>query len=143
MVTISAIKDPTSEDLGAINVLLSQLRQEIASAGTLQQLRDIAADKKAAIIVARESATVVGIASVYFIQKMGKRIGFIEDVVVDEAHRGRGIGKQLMECVIQIGKEHGATYLTLTTRPSRSAANSLYQKLGFRLRETNVYRLEL
>ena len=65
---------------------------------------------------------------------------WIEDVVVDESHRGKGYGKALMEYALDYAKSKGAVTIDLTSRPSRIEANRLYQKLGFVLRETNVYR---
>lgn len=65
---------------------------------------------------------------------------WIEDVVVDEAARGRGVGEKLNRRALDIAAEAGATSVDLTSRPSREAANRLYQRMGFEQRETNVYR---
>ena len=65
---------------------------------------------------------------------------WIEDVVVDEAARGHGVGAVLNEAAIAGAADRGARTLDLTSRPSREAANRLYQRLGFVPRETNVYR---
>lgn len=65
---------------------------------------------------------------------------WIEDVVVDEAARGRGVGEKLNRRALDIAAEAGATSVDLTSRPSREAANRLYRRMGFEQRETNVYR---
>jgi ribosomal protein S18 acetylase RimI-like enzyme len=65
---------------------------------------------------------------------------WIEDVVVDEAQRGKGIGKEMMLFAINYSKALGAESVSLTSRPSRIAANELYQKIGFKQYETNVYK---
>jgi len=67
----------------------------------------------------------------------------IEDVVVDEKYRGRGIGKKMMHHAINIAKSTGAAKIELTSHPPRIEANKLYQSLGFRKIETNVYRYEI
>jgi ribosomal protein S18 acetylase RimI-like enzyme len=67
----------------------------------------------------------------------------IEDVVVDESQRGKGIGKELMLFAVNFAKSAGAESIELTSRPSRVEANQLYKKIGFILRETNVYRYTL
>jgi ribosomal protein S18 acetylase RimI-like enzyme len=67
---------------------------------------------------------------------------WIEDVVVDNAARGRGVGALLNLRAIELAQELGAKTVDLTSRPSREAANRLYQRLGFVARETNVYRYE-
>lgn len=68
---------------------------------------------------------------------------WIEDVVVDNAVRGRGIGDKLNRVALEKAAEAGATTVDLTSRPSREAANRLYQRIGFEKRETNVYRYKL
>ena len=68
---------------------------------------------------------------------------WIEDVVVDEGARGRGVGEALNRAAIERARRQGATTVDLTSRPSRVVANRLYQRLGFQERSTNVYRLGL
>ncbi len=68
---------------------------------------------------------------------------WIEDVVVDEEARGRGVGEALNRAAIERARSAGAATVDLTSRPSREAANRLYRRLGFQERTTNVYRLDL
>jgi ribosomal protein S18 acetylase RimI-like enzyme len=68
---------------------------------------------------------------------------WIEDVVVDEAARGRGVGEALNQHALERARLLGAKTVDLTSRPSREAANRLYQRIGFVPRETNVYRYDL
>ena len=68
---------------------------------------------------------------------------WVEDVVVDEAARGQGAGHALVVAAIEHAQNIGARTVDLTSRPSREAANRLYQRAGFQLRETNVYRVTL
>ena len=68
---------------------------------------------------------------------------WVEDVVVDEAARGQGAGFALVEAAVEHAKKVGARTVDLTSRPSREAANRLYQRAGFQLRETNVYGVTL
>ena len=65
---------------------------------------------------------------------------WIEDVVVDESARGRGVGEALTVAAIGLATGAGARTVDLTSRPTREAANRLYRRLGFELRDTNVYR---
>ncbi len=67
---------------------------------------------------------------------------WIEDVVVDGDARGQGAGQKLVEAAIDLAKKRGAKTVDLTSRPSREAANRLYKRCGFDLRETNVYRVK-
>ena len=66
---------------------------------------------------------------------------WIQDVVVDESARGRGIGEALTLRAVDLAREAGARSVDLTTRPTREAANRLYRRLGFEERETSVLRL--
>ena len=63
----------------------------------------------------------------------------IEDVIVDESVRGRGIGEALVRRGLEIAREKGASGVALTSNPKREAANRLYQRMGFTKRETNAY----
>ena len=68
---------------------------------------------------------------------------WIEDVVVDEEARGHGVGELLNRAALDRARELGAKTVDLTSRPSREAANRLYQRIGFVARDTNVYRFSL
>lgn len=68
---------------------------------------------------------------------------WIEDVVVDDAARGRGVGELLNRAALDRARQLGAKTVDLTSRPSREAANRLYQRIGFVARDTNVYRYSL
>lgn len=67
----------------------------------------------------------------------------IDDVVVDDRGRGKGIGEALSRHAIELARDAGAKAVTLTSRATRAAANRLYQRIGFVQIETNVYRLAL
>lgn len=71
------------------------------------------------------------------------RRAWIEDVVVDEAAAGQGIGGMLTRAMIDRAEELGCTTVDLTSRPTREAANHLYRREGFEARETNVYRYDV
>lgn len=72
----------------------------------------------------------------------GKR-GWIEDVVVDEAYRGKALGRKLVDYAIGLARERGIQVLMLTSKPKRVAANALYRSVGFESKETNVYKMQL
>lgn len=68
---------------------------------------------------------------------------WIEDVVVEEGLRGSGFGRRLMDRALEFCREKGIATVYLTSNPKRVAANSLYQRMGFVRKETNMYKLEL
>ncbi len=141
--TVEVLRDASEGLLGQLNALLAQLRKDSPAAGTLADLQELVLNKNTHIVVAKEGEKITGVAFLLIMPKLGKRIALVEDVVVDEASRGKGIGKEIMKKAIGIAKEQHATYVTLTSRPARAEANAFYQKLGFKQKETNVYRMNL
>jgi len=106
-------------------------------------LSAIVASDASVLLLAEEDGEVVGAMTlVVFTIPTGVR-AWIEDVVVDEVARGRGVGDALNRAAIERAREAGARTVDLTSRPSREAANHLYRRLGFEQRDTNVYLLDL
>lgn len=106
-------------------------------------LEEIIGQPSSAVLVIRDSDEVVGMLVVNFNYKLHYIEARIDDVVIDPNVQGQGLGTKLMQGALNWCKDHGAESVELTSRPSRVAANKLYLKLGFRLRETNVYKLHL
>lgn len=116
-----------------------------APAPSAEAVGDIAASPATVLFVARleDGGPVVGaLTLVVFRIPTGLR-ALIEDVVVDGSVRGRGVGAGLTRAALARAREMGCRNVDLTSRPSREAANRLYQRLGFVARETNVYRMDL
>ncbi|MDQ1723034.1 MAG: hypothetical protein QOG52_62 [Frankiaceae bacterium] len=86
---------------------------------------------------------IVGVSTLAMFPIPTGRRAWVEDVIVDESVRGQGVGEALTQAMINAARSWGCKTIELTSRPSREAANRLYQRLGFTLRETNVYRFEL
>jgi ribosomal protein S18 acetylase RimI-like enzyme len=138
-VSIEVAERATPDVLDGLNRIMPQLSKS-APPLTLAELDEICVNDT--VFVARQNGEVVGsLTLVVFRLPTGLR-AWIEDVVVDEAARGLGIGESLNKAAIDLTFEKGARTLDLTSRPSRVAANKLYQKLGFKARETNVYRYD-
>lgn len=111
-----------------------------------EELAAIAASEASVLLIARDperSGEIVGsLTLVMFRIPTGLR-AWIEDVVVDESARGRGVGDALNQFALARARDAGCRTVDLTSRPSREAANRLYQRIGFTRRETNVYRFDL
>lgn len=108
-----------------------------------EQMRVALENTNAHILGAFDEGVLVGMASLYVTPMLARSIGFVEDVVVDKDHRGCGIGKELMNQLIEIAGSHDCESCDLTTQEFRERANKLYQSLGFFKKETNAYRLNL
>lgn len=131
---------PTKENLGQINVLLKQLSSNIKPI-TFEDLQKVRENGEVALVRNKEDNKIVGMGTIVYIKTMTGLLGRIEDVVVDENHRGRGIGKGIVLALIQMAEKRCVKHIDLTSSPSRKTANALYRKLGFKKRKTNVYRL--
>ena len=108
-----------------------------------RKLEDILKQTCAKLIIAKNNNKIIGsLTLILFHIPTGLR-SWIEDVVVDESHRGLGIGEMLTRFAINYAKMEGARTIDLTSRSSREVANKLYKKVGFNLRDTNVYRIDL
>lgn len=144
MVVIEQLKHADEATLKDILVLITQLRRNPAEhRGQPADLTDIVSNKNAILVVAKDGARIVGMGTLYIISKVGKRVATIEDVVVDESQRGKGLGQSLMQALIDGAKERNVDEVYLTSNPKREAANALYQKMGFELVATNPYKLKL
>lgn len=107
------------------------------------QLEALVASEASTLFLARVEDAIVGsLTLATFRIPTGVR-AWIEDVVVDESARGHGVGEALNRAALDRARAEGAITVELTSRPSREAANRLYQRLGFVTRDTNVYRFTL
>ena len=142
-VTVEEAQDVSPELIDAFARLVPQLSRSNPPP-TEAELDEIVASAASRLLVARdESGAILGsLTLVLFRIPTGVR-AWIEDVVVDESARGRGVGEALNREALRVAAEAGARTVDLTSRPSREAANRLYQRLGFKQRDTNVYRVEL
>lgn len=132
----------TDDVAEAFNRLVPQLSSSNPPP-TREFLTRIVDSEASILLVAEEDGVILGsLTLVVFLIPTSVR-AWIEDVVVDEAGRGKGVGAALNEEALTRAAALGATTVDLTSRPSREAANRLYQRLGFEARETNVYRYKL
>jgi ribosomal protein S18 acetylase RimI-like enzyme len=127
----------------AVERLVGQLSRS-AAPPTTAELSDIVSSPATDLFIAiDDGGTIIGTATlVTFRIPTGMR-AWIEDVVVDEAGRGQGVGTVLTEAMVERAQELGCRTVDLTSRPSRASANRMYQRAGFVARDTNVYRLDL
>lgn len=142
-VTVEIATEVTDELVEAFARLIPQLSRSSPNPDA-SVLGEIVASPATHLLVARDDdGTALGsLTLVLFRIPTGLR-GWIEDVVVDDAARGRGVGEALNRHAIEVAAQHGARSVDLTSRPSREAANRLYRRLGFEPRDTNVWRYDL
>ncbi|WP_278264570.1 GNAT family N-acetyltransferase [Nocardia sp. AG03] len=138
-ITVEVLRRGTDDTARAISKLLPQLSSS-APEFTTAQLTELLGDDHITLFVARADDDIVGMLTlVTYVIPTGKRAR-IEDVVVDESARGRGVAFALTEAAITTSRESGARTLDLTSRPDRESANRLYQRAGFNPRNSVTYR---
>ena len=112
---------------------------------TQDELEALVSSKSSILLIARhpdESSPIVGLLTLVIYRVPTGIRARIEDVVVDEAIRGKGVGEALVRRGLNMARDAGADGVALTSNPKREAANKLYRKLGFKRRETNLYFYE-
>lgn len=135
--------EPTPELVDAIARLLPQLSSS-AAAPTGAEIGEIVASPATTLFVARTAdGSIVGTLTLVLFRIPSGVRAWIEDVIVGEEARGQGCGEALNRAALEAARAAGARTVELTSRPSREAANRLYQRIGFTRRETNVYRYDL
>ena len=141
-VQIEILSNVTDEVVEAFARLLPQLSRSAPRLGP-DELDAVVSHEANTVLVARSGGTVTGtLTLVMFPLPTGLR-AWIEDVVVDEAARGQGTGEALTHEALRIAREAGARTVDLTSRPAREAAGRLYERLGFTIRESRLYRYPL
>lgn len=131
-----------SDLVAAVGRLIPQLSQS-AVAPSRSELEEIVSSPDSSLFLAVDGGEIVGMLSLVNYRIPTGLSAHVEDVVVDAAHSGRGIGRLLLDTAIEEARRRHARHVELTSRASREAANRLYQATGFTVRETNVYRLSL
>jgi ribosomal protein S18 acetylase RimI-like enzyme len=151
MTRVEVAAEPSPEVAEAVRRLLPQLSSS-AKPPSEDEVAEVVRAPATTLLIARPDeagesggapGAIVGMLTlVVFRLPTGVR-AWVEDVVVDTAWRGRGVGEALLRAAVGEAARRGARTLDLTSRPQREAANRLYQRVGFEVRETNVYRLVL
>jgi ribosomal protein S18 acetylase RimI-like enzyme len=140
-VPVEIAAQASEELLAACHRLIPQLSSSAAPI-TVDELAEIVNGESTMMFVARVDNQIVGLLTLAVFRIPTAVRAWIEDVVVDSSARGHGVGEALNLAAIAEAKRRGAKTVDLTSRPSREAANRLYQRIGFVARDTNVYRFD-
>ena len=115
----------------AINLWTSSFSRNFNKSLNLDYLND----PSSTTMVVCEGSTIIGVASIHIIHKLSRTLGLIEDVAVNKDHRGKGIGKSLVEKLIEIGKQKNCDKIVLNTSEKNS---KFYEKIGFEKNEIQM-----
>jgi ribosomal protein S18 acetylase RimI-like enzyme len=143
-VTVSiATPDDAAELTSAFERLVPQLSRSNPPPAEAAVAELLASDAITQFVARDDIGTIVGVATLAVFRIPTALRAWIEDVITDESARGQGIGEALTRAMLAHARQLGCTTVDLTSRPSREAANRLYQRVGFERRDTNVLRYEL
>ena len=145
MIVTVGIAGPADVDevAAAMQLLVPQLTTSNPPPGLVAVKEILESDAVDQFVARDEEGRIVGVSTLAVFPIPTARRAWIEDVIVDEAAAGQGVGAKLVDAMLARAKELGCVTVDLTSRPSREAANHLYKKLGFHQRDTNVYRFDL
>jgi ribosomal protein S18 acetylase RimI-like enzyme len=126
----------------AFKVLVPQLSKSNPppASGFVQGM--LASDAITQFVARDDDGRIVGVATLVIFPIPTAWRAWIEDVIVDEASGGQGIGTALTHAMIDHARAAGCRTVDLTSRPKREVANGMYRKIGFVQRDTNVYRYD-
>jgi ribosomal protein S18 acetylase RimI-like enzyme len=138
-VQVEVLDEVTGEVVEAFGRLVPQLSRSAQPLGPAE-LEAVTGCPANTVLIARASGAIVGTTTlVMFPLPTGLR-AWIEDVVVDESARGQGAGEAMTQEALRLAREAGARTVDLTSRPAREAAGRLYERAGFKLRDSRLYR---
>jgi len=132
----------STEVADAIRHLLPQFSSS-ASSPSDELIKQVINSGASRLLVASEAGFVHGMLTIVIFPIPSGIRAWIEDVVVDAACRGKGVGEALIREALALARREDARTVNLASRPSRLAANRLYKRIGFVPRETNIYKLEI
>ncbi len=142
MVRIEKVTGATAEVHAALAHLLPQLNDRLP-VPSMERIQALVADPAVTVLLAKDGEEVVGTTTVIVYTTPFWIKARLDEVVVDEAARGKGVGAALVSAALDVAREKGAQVAELQSAKNREAANRLYPRMGFTLRETNVYRIVL
>src|ERR1700674_3276368 len=140
MVRIESVTEATPEVYAALERLLPQLNPQLP-VPSMERLQAIVADPAVTLLVARDGEQIVGTTTVIVYTTPFWIKARLDEVVVDGAARGKGVGAALVEASLDLARANGVEVVELQSGVQREAAHRLYARIGFKLRETNVYRI--
>ena len=143
-IRVEVVEQATDEIRQALGRLLPQLNPTLP-APDMDRLRRLVADPAVTLLVARDGDEIVGTTTVIVYTTPFWIKARLDEVVVDARARGSGVGEALVKAALDIGREHGAQVAELQSGrgETRAAAHRLYERLGFKIRETDVMRIVL
>jgi ribosomal protein S18 acetylase RimI-like enzyme len=141
-VEVEVVRETTDEIVDAFGRLLPQLSSS-AEPLDREAVERLVREEASTLLVARDGGDIVGTLTLVLFRIPSGLRARVEDVVVDTEARGRGVAATLTRHALRLAQEAGARTVDLTSRPDRAAANRLYERLGFKTRESTLFRFSI
>jgi len=144
MIRIQVVREATTDLQSALARLLPQLNPNL-EVPDMKRLRRLIADPAVTLLLAVDGDDIVGTTTVIVYTTPFWIKARLDEVVVDDSARGKGVGEALVKAALDIGRERGAQVAELQSGrgPARQAAHRLYLRLGFKIRDSDVLRIVL
>jgi GNAT superfamily N-acetyltransferase len=141
---IEEVAEVTPDLHAALSRLLPQLNPTLP-VPDVERLRRLVADPAVTLLVARDGGEIVGTTTVIVYTTPFWIKARLDEVVVDSSARGKGVGEALVAASLEVGRRAGAQVAELQSGqgPARAAAHRLYERMGFKIRDTDVFRISL
>lgn len=129
-----------SKDENNLKELFGQLTKDQIKLNAKEMVRD----RKTFCFVVEEKEKIIGSGTLaVFRNPVRGMTGIVENVIVDEKNRGKGLGKKIMDKIFSVAKKQKLEEIVLISNPEREVARKMYQALGFKLLKTGFFRKEL
>jgi len=141
---VEAVKEITPQLMAALARLLPQLNPKLGMPDK-ERLQRLIKDPAATLLIAINDDDIIGTTTVIVYTTPFWIKARLDEVVVDDSARGKGIGEAPVSAALEVGRERGAQIAELQSGrgPNRAAAHRLYERMGFQIRETDVFRIVL
>ena len=143
-IQVETISTATDELRDALSRLLPQLNPTLPPPD-MERLQRLVADPDVTLLVARDGHQIVGTATVIVYTTPFWIKARLDEVVVDQSARGKGVGEELVKAALDLARKRGAQIAELQSGrgPAREAAHRLYERLGFQIRNSDLFRIVL
>src|SRR5690348_5004887 len=141
---IEVVREATPEIHVALARLLPQLNPTLP-VPDMERLERLMRDPDVTLLVARDGDEIVGTTTVIVYTTPFWIKARLDEVVVDVSARGKGVGEALVRAALDVARKRGAQIAELQSARSeaRAAAHRLYERLGFRIRNSDLFRISL
>ncbi|GBG55557.1 ribosomal-protein-alanine acetyltransferase [Sporomusaceae bacterium FL31] len=122
---MSTIRDMRAEDVSGV----LEVEQECFTLPWSRKAFEAELDDNdlAHYLVMEDEGRIIGYAGVWIVLDEAH----VTNIAISQSYRRRGLGERLLIELIRSAKQYGALSMTLEVRVTNSAAQKLYEKLGF------------